>query len=592
MFTIRFTTTAYRPDALVTLRTEAGAWTDDAGGVYQDGAWVFRLDEADYGGVLTFKFVLERSYWMLGDNLAVAPVPGADYAFDEGNVKFPPYDGLIVENSRVQEVFFPPALDEQKTYDVIVVGSGIGGGILADQLSDLGLDVLVLEAGSYLFPTHVANLPRRHLVGRFDKHIWGLYGTFKVVNYTNAPGSAFEGGQAFNLGGRSVFWGGFIPRMSGWEFHAWPAGIRQYLEGPGYARAEDVMNRTGLPSSPWNESVKQTLAQRTGDFVYFDAPMAVQYSGLSAASIPAGMFSTADLLTESALTADPVGREGLTVNLNHAVVRVETDGGRATAVVAHDLISNTFRSYKARHVALCAGTLESAKIALMSGLRDPNGKAGVGLTDHLIRYIHFALPPSSPLYSSAESAKLLAQHPGADKDHHAFNVLLELGADLNQGRFVDDEILAEHRRRRGDTMLCELVFLFDQRLVETNRLRHAGPPVAKPEVLVRPGADGDRFRAETDALTGEIVDALGGIALVGEDLVLDDAGLGIVAHEVGTLRLGAGGTGVVDEDLRFLEYENLYACDLSVFPSSPAANPTLTLAALAIRLADHIKARA
>lgn len=37
--------------------------------------------------------------------------------------------------------------------------SGIGGGIVAEQLADLGADVLLLEAGSYLFPTHIANLP-------------------------------------------------------------------------------------------------------------------------------------------------------------------------------------------------------------------------------------------------------------------------------------------------------------------------------------------------------------------------------------------------------------------------------------------------
>jgi choline dehydrogenase-like flavoprotein len=45
---------------------------------------------------------------------------------------------------------------------------------------------------------------------------------------------------------------------------------------------------------------------------------------------------------------------------------------------------------------------------------------------------------------------------------------------------------------------------------------------------------------------------------------------------------------VVDANLRFLAYENLYACDNSVFPTSPAANPTLTLAALSLRLARHI----
>jgi choline dehydrogenase-like flavoprotein len=45
----------------------------------------------------------------------------------------------------------------------------------------------------------------------------------------------------------------------------------------------------------------------------------------------------------------------------------------------------------------------------------------------------------------------------------------------------------------------------------------------------------------------------------------------------------------VNTNLKFHAYNNLYACDLSVFPTSPATNPTLTLAALAVRLADHLK---
>ncbi len=49
-------------------------------------------------------------------------------------------------------------------------------------------------------------------------------------------------------------------------------------------------------------------------------------------------------------------------------------------------------------------------------------------------------------------------------------------------------------------------------------------------------------------------------------------------------------SGVVDEWLRFVGYSNLYACDVSVFPSIPAANPSLTLVALALRLADHLVA--
>jgi choline dehydrogenase-like flavoprotein len=47
-------------------------------------------------------------------------------------------------------------------------------------------------------------------------------------------------------------------------------------------------------------------------------------------------------------------------------------------------------------------------------------------------------------------------------------------------------------------------------------------------------------------------------------------------------------TGVVDETLKFEAYDNLYCCDVSVFPTIPAANPSLTLVALAQRLSDEL----
>jgi choline dehydrogenase-like flavoprotein len=447
--------------------------------------------------------------------------------------------------------------------------------------------VLVLEAGSYLFPSHVANLPRRHRVGQFDKHVWGLYDNFKINNYTNADGSNFIGGQAFNLGGRSLFWGGLIPRMLSWEMDLWPTEIKWYLEDSGYQRAEDLMNRVSQVPSAYHQRVKRTLLTEFPDFNHFDAPMAVQYSNGS--QIPNGMFSTADLLMESMLTNDASGNQNLSINLNHAVVELKTTGTSVTEVVAYDLIAQKYRTYQSKTVVLSAGTVESAKIAQLSNLLDPNGKIGVGITDHPIYFTHFAIPTTSPFFRTLDSSKILSQHKAISADQHAFNMVLELGADFNQGRYIDDDIAARQQLLKNNMMLCELVFLFNVPLMETNAVQQLGPSYVKPQIQMQRSPDADRFLGEANTLKDRVIAALGGVALPGNDLTLKQAGLGGVAHEVGTLRMGDTGEGVVDVDLKFHSYDNLYACDLSVFPTSPAANPTLTLAALAIRLADHLK---
>ncbi len=589
MFTIRFQTVRYRPDTLITLRTNRD-WTKDISGIYQNGAWVFELAETDYPQGIQFKFVLELDYWMTGANLQVFPSANANFGFTEAQVPFPVVDEIFVENSRVQQMFFPPNLDATRLYDVIIVGSGVGGGILADQCSDLGLNVLVLEAGSYLFPTHVANLPRQHQVGQFSKHVWGLYDEFKVNNYTNVGNSNFNGGQAFNLGGKSIFWGGLIPRMLPWELDFWTSDVKQYLEREGYDLAEGLMNRSAIPASDYQTEVQRSLARILPTYNHNDAPVAVQYSNGNTSTIPTGMFSTADLLMESMLTNGSSGNDTLAINLNHVVNRIDLNNPNEASVVAYDLISRQNRTYRAKTVVLAAGTIESAKIAQISNLRDPNNLIGTGITDHPIYFTHFALPRTSPFYRANQCSKIVSQHRNISATNHAYNVVLELGADYNQGRFMDDETMQRHEQMKNNMMLCEIVFLFNSPLLNGNTVRQVGAPNIKPQITIQRSPTADPFWGEMNALKDQIINALGGVPLPGGNLNLNEAGLGGVAHEVGTLRMGPNpATSVVDPNLKFHTYNNLYACDLSVFPTSPAANPTLTLAALAIRLANHLR---
>ena len=589
MFTIRFQTIQYRPDLLITLRSNVDGWEKDISGIYENDEWRFELPETRYAQGMQFKFVLETNYWMMGQNLQIFPASNDNFIFTEVAVQFPIVDEMVVENSHVQQLFFPPNLNENQRFDVIVIGSGVGGGILADQCSDQGLNVLVLEAGSYLFPTHVANLPRQHQVGQFSKHVWGLYDEFKVNNYVNTPNSNFNGGQAFNLGGKSIFWGGLIPRMMAWELDFWAPEVKQYLERNGYNLAEDLMNRSTLPASPYHQNVKRSLRDILPEFDHLDAPVAVQYSNGNFSTIPTGMFSTADLLMESMLTNGPSGNQTLAINLNHVVTQIQTAGDNVSGVTAYDLIAKKYRTYRAKAVVLAAGTIESAKIAQLSNLRDPNNLIGTGITDHPIYFTHFAIPANSPFYDPLNCSKIVSQHRDISATNHAFNMVLELGADFNQGRFIDDDTLRRHNQLKNNMMLCEIVFLFNSPLMNENSVRQNGPATVKPNISIQRSPTADPFWGEMNALKDRVINTLGGVPLPGGNLNLNEAGLGGVAHEVGTLRMGTPSTSVVNTDLKFHAYNNLYACDLSVFPTSPAANPTLTLAALAVRLADHLK---
>ena len=169
---------------------------------------------------------------------------------------------------------------------------------------------------------------------------------------------------------------------------------------------------------------------------------------------------------------------------------------------------------------------------------------------------------------------------------------------------VDADHIANDLAARGGYLLCELVFQFYSPLMEGNSVTlgtgnpndHAAPVNVNMQRAQVPNALLDEARD----ISANIFRLFGAQAVIGEqdswpNLQLAD--VGGVAHEVGTLRMpvrrpdGTVEKGVLDEDLKFEGVKNLYACDNSIFPVSPAGNPSLTLVALARRLARTISQR-
>lgn len=541
------------------------------------------------------------------------------------------YGGLVAERSEAQARLFPQYQGRDDSFDIVVVGSGIGGGILADDLADRLGDrkrILVLEAGSYLFPTHVYNLGRRpnaDVAGRFACATFWQRGGEQDSHYIHER-------PQLNLGGRSIFWSGLVPTPQPWELAFFPDRVRADLEAGLLARAGQAMNES-VSMGDTARAIVARLRQSplAEDFDVQETPRALHQPYLLPGGAPAGryhleptgVFNTAELLANQAAHGDG---PGLHLLLNHYVEDVRGLPGDRFELVARDTLTGAARHVRAGTVVLAGGSVESPKLLRRSTLfhdlpRGVRDLVGVGLTDH----------PTTDWVGALATGIGGVPIP---RDAHAKIILYSKGRRDPQGRLaypfnVEMNVNHEYWHLRendpgtaaapGGPSRVEVKFSFGNCLDDGNAVRPADPFAYVPEVVFRnqrwmDHLAGSRF----PALAGWDLDFDGIFAVLNRvthqvlsQFDLDGRparpegerwfgrgagfGLGTVHHAVGTLRMPSrarldgpfNGTSVVDEDLRVVGTRHLYACDMSVMPFSTAANPVRALAALALRLSRH-----
>ena len=594
--------TKWKPNHLVTFRNSVDGWQRDIFGVYRDNAWRFLFDRAAYPAMFEAKLMLDQWQWQGGSNM-VLNSSNPNVVLNDGNVFFAGtpsafqhgYDNLMaVENALEQSVIGLPGREDTH-YDVILIGSGMAGGTLADALSDRGAKVLVLDTGGLRLPVHMNELPRSDL---------NFVGRDEVGHYVNGGEPWFAQGVHFNLGGRSTYWSGLIPRMTTWEMRSvWPQSVKDYLTiGGGYDKAETLL-RKQVSLGPFQDQVKVHLTAQIGaDFEVLDLPRSLHQPNMAASGAlqnvlqrSTGGFSTADLLLDSVGHSGPAGRDNLRINLHHLVKSIEWTSDTATAVICEDLVGHLQRRYTAQYIVMCCGSIEGPKLALNSSLTDNNHKIGIGLTDHPAYFykVYHDLPTAGAkawLGDKKGHAKILLRHKNATAAQHAYNIELLLNARYWDARHSDDE-LWKTRVETNDPSKVEIKFIFDSLLMDVNTIVPQGTG-QKPIVSVFKNESAAAYKAEMVAKRNQVLLAVGipaaDLTANWEDWQWSQGIYGTVHHAGGSMRMSHDHSGVVDEDLKFEQYQNLYCCDASVFPSIPAANPSLTLVALAQRLADEL----
>jgi len=513
--------------------------------------------------------------------------------------------------------------DPGKEYDIIIVGSGIGGGILAHDLFDtnrmLGKHakrVLLLEKGGLVFHSHCLNSARPDgLVNDRGQQNDTFFRMFREDFVFDPPLSNedWNGGPIFALGGRSSAWGLFSPRIHDDNLAKYVhPDVSAALRGEYYDRAERLM----LLSTPTTKPIHQHVMDRLNiegleevkeSQVQWEwGHIASEFSDDSNFDLARGAYSSIDKLLEIAMSK-PTDASGKIVEheyfktvLNADVRSLEFDGDKNVKGV--NVRTREGRTVKIPvkkdgKVVLCAGSVYSPAILMRSGItQDTLQKhGGLHLTDHDIWSYSCSFRYSDPKQREEYGPMKLQSYVNLQGEACLANMSVDASSFLPRGVAPGD-----------DLPQFIMVFIVPRELVQNNTI-WIDSKTDEPVIRMERGPDATEKQKEdmrklTARAMNTLVDTVG-LQFIGfkdvevkpDKIVLHQLQLGGVAHECGTLPMvNKNNAHCLDTDLSLVPEicNNVHVCDLSVWPFSPESNPTLSLAGLAIRLSRQLNARA
>jgi len=414
-------------------------------------------------------------------------------------------------------------------------------------------------------------------------------------------------GYAF--GGSSLTWSGVAPRLlpSDFETHSrfgfgrdWPIDYDDLL--PYFREAEQVMRVSGTVSKlfpgtdsyPLPPARPSAVDRMLGPLLEPFEPLPVARPELHSHGYPppleGGLDTVEPSFTMLEVARELVGSDGLAIVDRAAAARLRTSGGRVSGVecVAAD---GSRSEISARRVVAAAHGIENAALLLRSGLEGPAVGRWLNAHTHVVLQLELDRPIDHGDAQTRDSSISYAWTEGEWRSDRASAVVIP----FNPGMLVREGVVeglasgrdgAELRREMSERFARTAVVYAsledlprEDRFVELSSSRDAlGLP--RSEVHFPPDSDYVE-RGLQEVCTGleERLAPLGA-RVVGRGL----GGRG--GHMLGTCFMGP--EGVVDENLRHHSIENLYLAGGSAFPTYSALHPTVTIAALALRLGQHL----
>ncbi|MFC5649462.1 GMC oxidoreductase [Paenibacillus solisilvae] len=455
---------------------------------------------------------------------------------------------------------------ERTDYDVLIVGTGAGGGAvlwrLAQQLRESGKRIGIVERGGLLLQTHAYNIATMDNERRDA-----------LRNYVAEMPSGFMSPQVYALGGRMLFWNGTSPRQPSSVLADWPIPAKE-MEFY-YKVAEKVMSVTdSYTKGAWLTQIMLARLQKNGFPESIDEPLAVNLEPVN----KYGVLNTNAFFSSIMFMAEALnGSYDLAVNAR--VVEVLTENNKAVGVKVMTRDKKSFY-LKAKNVVLSASTFGTPQILLHSGIQ------GSAIGHYLV---HHSRVNATGVVIRDEFPEVLGPLqiliPGTGQRPYQIQI-------NGPGSYGWAQYQVQPLRKEWNFLLAasgKVESRFENRIT-LNPLRRDeyGMPEIQVDFSYSPLDDhiieqmGEGIKQAAAAMNTRLLPRVGQSPVELKPLGEDN-------HESGTCSMGDDpATSATNRYGQIHGVQGLYVADNSVLPTSGTANPTLTMVALAIRTADYI----
>jgi choline dehydrogenase-like flavoprotein len=507
-------------------------------------------------------------------------------------------------------------------YDVIIIGSGAGGGTLAHRLAPSGKKILLLERGGYL-PRELENWESEEVFGR-ERYV-------TTERWYDKHGVAFRPHAQYFVGGNTKVYAGVLLRLRERDFEevqhhggvspAWPITYAD-LE-PYYAQAERLYLVHGQagedPTEPPRSgpfpfpavSHEPRIQQLHDDLVRaghrpFHLPVGIDLDESDPEAgrcIRCNRFDGFPCLTDGKADAHvlcvrpALKHPNVTLRTHALVTRLEPDAsGRSVKRVVVEGRGSE-ESYSADVVVVSCGAVNSAALLLRSvSDRHPNGLANSSdvVGRHYMAHLNSAVIAISRTPNETRFQKTLGLNDyywGADDSEFPLGHIQMLGKSdrdiLRTGapRFAPGLALDYIAKHAIDFWLTTEDLPHPRNRVTVDR--HGNIHLAKTYRNAEPH---NRLLAKLKDLLGPL--GCRRTPIPRWSVLSQQIPLAGIAHNCGTVRFGADPkSSALDLNCKAHDLDNLYVVDASFFPSSSAVNPGLTTIANALRIGDHLSER-